>query len=91
MLLLKVSQASLSVPFYPFILTSFAGNSGESNLVNAGWETVVDRSPTPTIPSLFRTIYMLRSFLDLNWSNKAIITCMNGKSRTSILIAAYLK
>jgi|MDSY01.1.fsa_nt_gb hypothetical protein len=70
------------------------GNTTVSSpeLVNAGWEVVIDtQPPIPTLSSLFRIVQSIAAWLSLKATNKAVITCMNGKSRSSIVAAALMR
>jgi hypothetical protein len=51
----------------------------------------MERSGTPSIPKLLEICYALHAYLQLNPSNAILVYCENGKTRTAIVIACYLK
>ena len=55
------------------------------------WSPCMERSGTPSIPKLLEVCYALHAYLQLNPSNAILIYCENGKTRTAIAIACYLK
>jgi hypothetical protein len=55
------------------------------------WSPCMERSGTPSIPKLLEICYALHAYLQLNPSNAVLVYCENGKTRTAIAIACYLK
>jgi hypothetical protein len=51
----------------------------------------MERSGTPSIPKLLEVCYALHAYLHLNPSNAILVYCENGKTRSAIAIACYLK
>ena len=61
-------------------------------LVHLGWwSPCPERSETPSIPKLLEACYAMHAYLQLDPSNVAWVYCANGKSRTAIVLACYLK
>lgn len=60
-------------------------------VVSPAWNSLGQFTQIPSLISLFQICYGLKVWLDLNDRNIAVIYCTNGKSRTGILIAAFLK
>ena len=48
-------------------------------------------SETPTIATLLNICYVLTAWLHHDPDNVAVVTCANGKTRTAIAVACYLK
>lgn len=59
--------------------------------IDVGWVSPGSKSQTPSIPHVFEICYQLQAFLSSNPANLAMILCSNGKTRTGIVIACYLK
>ena len=55
------------------------------------WSPCKERSETPSIPKLLDVCYSIHAFLQLDKSNVVLVYCANGKTRTAIAIACYLK
>ena len=55
------------------------------------WQSPGSKSQTPSIPHVFEICYQLHTFLKTNPSNLAFMTCSNGKTRTGIVVACFLK
>ena len=51
----------------------------------------VERSETPSIPHILKVCYAVHSFLQLDSKNVVLTYCDNGKTRTAIAAACYLK
>ena len=49
------------------------------------------RSETPSIPHMLKICYALHAFLHLDPNNVVLTYCDNGKTRTAIVAACYLK
>jgi len=60
-------------------------------VLEVGWVSPGSKSQTPSIPHVFDICYQLSSFLSLSPSNLALVTCANGKTRSGIILACYLK
>ncbi|GMH92565.1 hypothetical protein TL16_g12382 [Triparma laevis f. inornata] len=59
--------------------------------VDIGWVSPGSKSQTPSIPHVFEICYQLKSYLSSSPTNLAMITCSNGKTRTGIVVACYMK
>ncbi|GMI09629.1 hypothetical protein TrVE_jg9695 [Triparma verrucosa] len=59
--------------------------------VDIGWVSPGSKSQTPSIPHVFEICYQLKSYLSSSPLNLSLITCSNGKTRTGIVVACYLK
>ena len=55
------------------------------------WSPCIERSETPSIPKVLKTCYAIHCYLQLHPSNVALVYCSNGKTRTAIAMACYLK
>jgi hypothetical protein len=55
------------------------------------WSPCMKRSETPSIPKLLEVCYAIHAYLQLDPSNVAMVYCSNGKTRTAIAMACYLK
>lgn len=55
------------------------------------WSPCLERSETPSIPKVLKACYAIHAFLQLDPSNVALVYCVNGKTRTTIVVACYLK
>ncbi|CAJ1948777.1 unnamed protein product [Cylindrotheca closterium] len=55
------------------------------------WSPCVERSETPSIPNILKTCYAIHAYLKLHHQNVALVYCSNGKTRTAIVVACYLK
>jgi len=55
------------------------------------WSPCAERSETPSIPNLLKTCYAIHAYLQLHPQNFALVYCSNGKTRTAIAVACYLK
>jgi hypothetical protein len=55
------------------------------------WSPCPERSETPSIPKLLQVCYALHAYLQLDSANVVWVYCANGKTRTAIAIACYLK
>lgn len=51
----------------------------------------VERSETPSIPHVLKICYALHAFLHLDPNNVVLTYCDNGKTRTAIVAACYLR
>jgi hypothetical protein len=61
-------------------------------IVQLGWKNPCpERSENPTIPHLLKICYAIHSYLSLNEKNVAVVYCRNGKTRTAIAVACYLR
>jgi Subunit CCDC53 of WASH complex/Formin Homology 2 Domain len=61
-------------------------------IVQLGWSSpCLDRSSVPCIPQMIEACYAIHAYLRLDPANVALIYCSNGKSRTGVVIACYLK
>lgn len=55
------------------------------------WSPCIQRSEAPSISKVLKICYSLHSYLQLDPANVALVYCSNGKTRTAISIACYLK
>lgn len=55
------------------------------------WSPCPERSETPSISQILKVCYAIHAYLHLDTSNVAVIYCANGKTRTAIAMACYLK
>jgi hypothetical protein len=55
------------------------------------WTTPGHFTQAPSLECVFRQCYSVRAWLDLKPGSVAVVHCGNGKSRTGILIACYLR
>jgi hypothetical protein len=51
----------------------------------------MERSETPSISKLLKICYAIHAYLQLDPSNVAMVYCSNGKTRTAIAVACYMK
>ena len=57
----------------------------------AGWEVVAPGSPAPTLEHLLRLLYGASAWLRASPNNLAVVACPDGRSRCSLIAAAFLK
>lgn len=55
------------------------------------WSPCPERSETPSIPQVLKICYAIHAYLKLDPSHVALVYCANGKTRTAIVVACYLK
>ena len=55
------------------------------------WSPCLERSETPSVIRILQLCYALHAYLQLDDSNIVWVYCSNGKTRTAIAIACYLK
>eukprot|EP00980_Cylindrotheca_fusiformis_P027234 scaffold19459_cov135-Cylindrotheca_fusiformis.AAC.2 len=55
------------------------------------WSPCIQRSETPSISKVLKVCYAIHTYLQLDPANTALVYCSNGKTRTGIVIACYLK
>jgi len=60
-------------------------------VIDFPWTTPGHFTQAPSLECVFRQCYSIKAWLDLKSKNVAVIHCGNGKSRTGILIACYLR
>ncbi len=61
-------------------------------IVQMGWWTPCpERSETPSISQILHVCYAIHAYLHLHSTNVALVYCANGKTRTAIVMACYLK
>jgi len=73
---------------------NYGRESGKLNPVivaNSGWEVAAPESPYPTLDHLFRIVYAVHAWLNLSPTNKALLACPNGRTRTCIVASVFLK
>lgn len=65
---------------------------GEGSIaLDIGWETSAPKLPTPTPAHLLRVVYCMHGWHKMDSANRIILACETGKTRSSIVAAAYLK
>jgi protein tyrosine phosphatase len=62
-----------------------------NQILDFPWNQVCPFSKAPSFDNIFALCYSIKSYLDLNDKNLVIIHCKNGRSRTGIIIACFLK
>jgi hypothetical protein len=55
------------------------------------WSPCPERSETPSISQILKVCYAIHAYLKLDPTNVALVYCANGKTRTAIAVACYLK
>lgn len=55
------------------------------------WSPCMDRSETPSISRMLKACYAIHAYLQLDPSNVVLVYCANGKTRTAIVAACYLR
>jgi hypothetical protein len=50
-----------------------------------------DRSETPCLPNIFDCMYVMQAYLSMDQRNVVLVSCANGKTRTAIVVACFLK
>ena len=60
-------------------------------MLEGPWETPAQFSQVPSLACLLTNCYAIKSWLDLRDSHVAIVHCTDGKRRTGILIACFLR
>jgi hypothetical protein len=64
----------------------------KGNPASAQWSPCcVERSETPSIPHVLKICYAVHAFLHLDPNNVVLTYCDNGKTRTAIVAACYLR
>eukprot|EP00536_Pseudo-nitzschia_multiseries_P013633 jgi/Psemu1/212264/e_gw1.595.26.1 len=68
------------------------GIDGSNGNTKSPWSPCcVERSETPSIPHILKICYAIHAFLKLDPNNVVLTYCDNGKTRTAIVAACYLK
>jgi len=83
----------------PFALWNLSGrNFSESTKVRLGnqvldapWLIPGQFSQVPSIDCIFNLCYSIKTWLDLHNDHVAVLHCQNGRTRSGILIACFLK
>ena len=60
-------------------------------IIDNPWVTPGHFTQAPSLECVFRQCYSIKAWLDLRQDNIAILHCGNGRSRTGILMACFLK
>ena len=60
-------------------------------IIDNPWVTPGHFTQAPSLECVFRQCYSIKAWLDLKQDNVAILHCGNGRSRTGILMACFLK
>lgn len=66
-------------------------NKLNNQIVDFPWTTPGHFTQAPAIDCVLSLCYSIKSWLDLKKENVAILHCANGRSRTGILMACFLK
>ncbi len=83
----------------PFALWNLSDRNFSSDVRNAlgcqvldvPWLVSGQFSQLPSLDCIFNLCYSIKSWLDLHSDHVAVIHCQNGRSRSGILIACFLK
>lgn len=60
-------------------------------LMDVPWSTPGEFTQAPVLESIFAQIYAIKAWLDLSTNHVVIVHCVNGRSRSGILVGALLK
>ena len=61
-------------------------------ILRCGWSSpCIQKSETPCLPHILDICYAIHAFLALDNRNITVVYCANGRTRTAIVIACYLK
>ena len=62
-------------------------------IVQLGWSgsPCPERSETPAIPQILKACYAIHAYMQLDQANSVLVYCSNGRTRTAIVAACYLK
>ena len=63
----------------------------DKQVLEAPWTTPAQFSQVPSLECMLSNCYAIKSWLDLRDKNVAVVHCTDGKRRTGILVACYLK
>ncbi|CBN77967.1 conserved unknown protein [Ectocarpus siliculosus] len=63
----------------------------QGQVLDIPWGSRNRRCYVPSIRHLLRVCYSIKGWLDLDPENMAAVFCANGKARTSVLLACYLR
>ena len=73
------------------LMSTSARTSVENQVLGIQWATPAQFSQVPSLHCILENCYSIKAWLDLSDNNIAIVHCADGKRRTGILIACYLK
>lgn len=61
-------------------------------ILTCGWSSpCINKSETPCLPHILDVCYAMHAFLSLDPKNVVVVYCANGRTRTAIVVAAFLK
>ena len=61
-------------------------------ILSCGWSSpCITKSETPCLPHVLDICYTMHAYLSLDTNNIVCVYCANGRTRTAIVIACYLK
>ena len=61
-------------------------------ILSCGWSSpCLEKSETPCLPHVLDICYTIHAYLSLDSNNIICVYCANGRTRTAIIIACYLK
>lgn len=61
-------------------------------ILTCGWSSpCIQKSETPRLPHILDIMYAIHAYLSLDENNVICVYCANGRTRTAIVVACYLK
>eukprot|EP00968_Pinguiococcus_pyrenoidosus_P020102 scaffold2286_cov240-Pinguiococcus_pyrenoidosus.AAC.5 len=66
-------------------------NALDNRVLDPEWKSPGDYAQTPSLELTFRVCAAIKAWCDLGMDHLAIVCCENGKTRTSLLLACYLR
>ena len=66
-------------------------NALGNRVLDTEWKSPGDYSQTPSLELTFRVCAAIQAWCNLGMDHLAIVCCENGKTRTSLLLACYLR
>lgn len=72
-------------------VSSIIQSKMNNQVVDNPWVTPGHFTQAPSLDCIFSLCYSIKSWLDLKKENIAILHCANGRSRTGILMACFLR
>ena len=73
------------------VLDPISMSSMHSQVLDFHWESPGSKSQTPSLSHISKICYAIHAYLSLSSDNVVGIFCSNGKTRTGIVVACYLK
>mmetsp|Transcript_3581 Transcript_3581/g.5570 ORF Transcript_3581/g.5570 Transcript_3581/m.5570 type:complete len:1660 (+) Transcript_3581:100-5079(+) len=95
----KVDELIHTLQGQPALLWNISGKEFSSEVssklnyqvIDNPWVTPGHFTQLPSLDCVFRQCYSIKAWLDLSSENVAILHCSNGRLRTGILMACFLK